>query len=229
MSRRQLASACVCISALLLSLLVAGAIAYKGTSAGRKLAGQLLGSYKHVHYLSGSVHGSVYYCPSQIGGYYEEAGSTAPLSCLRSPATATWVNTLASGRGASAVGSVAAKGKPTITFVANRNATFIKASGATCWTKQGIDYNFVGSPPFGFFSTEYMVVGTRHAGRVDLIGTMAGFQGFKETDTLNATTHQMVGESIYFGLNHPKSEQHLLTSYNQVSKAPKLPRTSPVC
>jgi hypothetical protein len=229
MSRRHRTSACVCIGTLLISLSAVAAFAYTGTSAGRRLAGQLLGSYNHVHYLSGSVHGSVYYCPSQVAGYFEEAGSTAPASCLTSPATATWVGTLSSGRYTSAVGTVVAKHQPTITFVAGRSATFIKASGARCWTKQGIDYNFVGSPPFGFFVREYMVVGPKHGADVDLIGTMPSFQGFKETDTLSAKTHQMVGESIYFGLNHPNTEQHLLTSYHQVFQAPKIPSTSPVC
>jgi hypothetical protein len=41
MSRRHRASACVWISVLLASLSAAEALAHKGTSAGKKLAGQL--------------------------------------------------------------------------------------------------------------------------------------------------------------------------------------------
>ena len=58
---------------------------------------------------------------------------------------------------------------------------------------------------------------------------MSSFGGFKETDTLNATTHQMIGESIYFGHNHPKTQNHLITSYHQVNRAPSVPHTNPVC
>ncbi|MFL5824260.1 MAG: hypothetical protein ACJ764_12565 [Solirubrobacteraceae bacterium] len=50
----------------------------------------------------------------------------------------------------------------------------------------------------------------------------------KETDTLNARTHQMIGESICFGL-HRGNRVHLITSYHQSHSAPTVPRTSPVC
>ena len=73
-----------------------------------------------------------------------------------------------------------------------------------------------------------MTVGKRHGGNVELIGTRPGGH-FKETDTINAQSHQMVGESIFFGLRRSTPAQHLLTSYHQVSKAPTTPNTSPTC
>ena len=219
----------VSICSLALALSVTSALGYGGTRAGKKLAREMLSSYKHVHHLAGSVHGSVYYCPSFIGGYAEEFAFQAPRSCKKHPATASWVNTLSRGKGVSAVGKVTAKGRPTITFVARKTATFIKARGASCWTKQSEDGFFVGSPPFAFFGSEYMTVGRKHNGRIELIGTSKSFNGFKEIDTLNAKTHHMIGESIYVGRNKKRTEQHLITSYHQVPRAPKLPRTAPVC
>jgi hypothetical protein len=228
MFNRSRAVHCICVCSALLAVAAGSAIAYTGTTKGKKLAAQLLSSYKHVHYLAGSVHGSVYYCPEEFGGYFEAPGSV-PASCAKHPAKASWVNTLKHGKGASAVGKVTAKGRPTIAFVAQKSATFIRAQGAKCWTKQkGTDYNFVGLPPFSFFPNEYMTVGHKHHGEVQLIGTMSG-GAFKEIDTLNAKTHQMIGESIYFNRNHKAKEQHLLTSYHTAHKAPKVPRTTPVC
>ena len=105
----------------------------------------------------------------------------------------------------------------------------LTAQGANCWTKQSVDYNFVGYAACGFFPNEYMTVGKKHAGLVKLFGKSSGYGGFNETDTLNAKTHQMIGESIYFGTKHKSAEQQLLTSYHQVKSAPKVPRTNPVC
>jgi len=226
MSRRLSASACAGL--IVLSMSAAAALAYTGTSAGKKLAGQMLASYKNVHYLAGSVHGSVYYCPSQIGGYFEAAGSRAPASCRNNSATVSWVNTLSKGNGASAVGTVVSKGKPTITFVASRGATFTQAKGARCWTRQSVDYTFVGYAPFGFFPNEYMTVGAKHKNTVDLMGTMPGGH-FKETDTIGTKSHQIVSEDIWFNLKSSTPAEHLLTTYHQVSQAPKVPGTSPVC
>lgn len=226
MSGRYRVVGLICICSALLSAWAGIALGYTGTRQGKKLAAELLASYKHVHYLAGSVHGSVYYCPQETGGYAELAGFPAPASCASHPAKAAWVNTLSRGKGASAVGTVTAKHRPTIAFVATKTATFIRARGAHCWTKQGVDYNFVGYPPFGFFPKEFMTVGSKHHNRIQLIGKMSNF---KETDTLNATTHQMIGESIFFGTNHKATEDHLITSYHQAHSKPAVPRTSPVC
>lgn len=229
MSDRQRLVGLIGLGSVVLLTAAASALAYTGTPKGKKLAAELLASYKHVHYLAGSIHGSVYYCPSVVGGYAVETGYAAPSSCLKHPATASWVNTLSNGKGASAVGKVTSNGEPTITFVANPTATYIRAQGAKCWTKQAVDYQFVGYPPFAFFKNEHMTVGKKRNGRIQLIGTSSAFNGFKETDTLNAKTHQMIGESIYFGLTNKKTEDHLLTSYHTASSAPKAPRTTPAC
>jgi hypothetical protein len=219
----------VCVCAVPLAVAAASALGYTGTVAGKKLAGQLLRAYDHVHYLAGSVHGSVYYCPQEVGGYDELISGTPPPSCAGHPAKASWVNTLSRGKGVGAVGTVAAQGKPTITFVAKKSNTFIRSKGAHCWTKQYTDYSFVGYPPFAFFPKEYMTAGAKRHNRIKLIGKMSSFGGFMETDTVNATSHQMIGESIYFGHDHPKTQSHLITSYHQEHGAPSVPRTSPVC
>ncbi len=124
------------------------------------------------------------------------------------------------GTGVSVVGTVTAQNRPTITFVGDTSATFIKARGAHCWTKQIADYNFIGTPPFGFFPKEYMSVGATHGNRIKLLGRM---KNFHEVDTLNATSHQMIGESIFF------SKDHLITSYHTTHRAPAVPGTTPVC
>ena len=137
------------------------------------------------------------------------------------------MNTLSRGKGVSAVGKVSAKHKPTITFVATSKGTFIKAQGAGCWTEQEvngspeIDYNFVDSAPFGFVPKESMSVGRKHGNRIELIGRMSAFGGFMETDTLNAETHQMIGESIFFGRKHKATEVHLSSSYHTTHTAPR--------
>lgn len=229
MSGRYRVVSSVCICSALLAVGAGGAFGYTGTRQGKRLAAELLASYKNVHYLVGSVHGSVYYCPQETGGYAELTGFPAPASCAKHPAKVAWVNTLSRGKGASAVGTVTASNEPTITFVARKTATFIKPRGAHCWTKQSVDYSFVGYPPFAFFPKEYMSVGPKRDNRIDLLGRMSGFGGFKETDTLNAQTHQMIGESIFFGTKHKSTEDHLLTSYHSTRRAPTVPDTSPVC
>ncbi len=230
MSWRRPVGSLIAVCCALLALIAATALAYKGTPQGKKLARQLLASYNRVDFLAGSVHGSVYYCPSAVGGYAEEGGGyLAPQACQKHPAKASWVNTLSHGKGVSAVGKVTSKGEPTITFVAQSSATYIKAKGSTCWSKQQLDYNFVGSPPFAFFTDEYMTVGKKRGDTIQLIGTSSDFNGFKEIDTLNSKSHQMIGENIMFGRNDKKTEVQLLTSYHQAKSAPKVPRTSPVC
>lgn len=229
MSGRYRAAGLVCVCLGLLALSVASALGYTGTRKGKRLTAQLLASYKHVHYLAGSNWGSVYYCPSQVGGYVVAAGFQPPASCAKHRAKASWVQTLSHGKGVSAVGTVTAKHRPTITFVATNKATFIKAKGARCWTKQYTDYQFVASPPFGFYPKEYMTVGHKHGNEIDLIGRMSGAGGFMETDTLNASSHQMIGESIYWGLDHKQTEEHLLSHYHQVHQAAAVPHTHPVC
>ena len=220
----------IAVCCALLAVVAGTALAYKGTPQGKKLARELLASYNHVHYLAGSVHGSVYYCPTAIGGYAEEGGGyLAPPACQKHPAKASWVNTLSHGKGVSAVGMVTSKGEPAITFVANKSATFIRAKGSTCWTKQSLDYNFVGSAPFAFFNDEYMTVGKKRGDTIQLIGTSSAFNGFKEIDSLNSKSHQMIGENIMFGRKDKKTEVQLLTSYHQAKSAPKVPKTAPAC
>jgi hypothetical protein len=228
MFRKRPVASLIAVCCVLLAVVAGTALAYQGTPQGKKLAGELLASYNHVHYLAGSVHGSVYYCPSAVGGYVEEGGGyLAPASCQKHPATASWVNTLRRDRGRSAVGQVTSKGEPSITFVAKGTTTFIRAKGATCWTQQS--GNFFEGPLFSFFSDEYMTVGKKRGKTIQLIGTSSDFNGFKEIDTLNSKSHQMIGESIYFGRKHKSTEVHLLTSYHQAKRAPMVPHTSPVC
>jgi hypothetical protein len=231
MFKRRPVASVLGVCCVVLAAAAGTALAYKGTPQGKKLASQLLGSYNHVHYLAGSVHGSVYYCPSAVAGYAEEGGGyLAPAACRKHPAKASWVNTLSHGKGVSAVGKVTSKGEPTITFVANKSGTFIKAKGSSCWTKQqSFDYNFVGSAPFAFFSSEYMTVGKKSGKTIQLIGTSSDFNGFKEIDTLNSKSHQMIGENIMFGRKNKKTEVQLLTSYHTAKGAPRVPKTSPVC
>jgi hypothetical protein len=105
-----------------------------------------------------------------------------------------------------------------------------RVTGATSWTKQSVDYSFVGYPPFSFFKDEFMSVGKKTHRTVQLIGTSSkDAGGLKEADTLNAKTHQMIGESIFFGTKHKSTEDHLLSHYHQVKSAPNVPHTSPVC
>src|SRR5580704_15864289 len=85
-------------------LSASAALAYTGTTAGKKLAAQMLGSYKHVHYLAGSEHGGVYYCTSgTFEGFALGAVANLPSTCRARPVTATvsWVATLSDGKGAS--------------------------------------------------------------------------------------------------------------------------------
>jgi hypothetical protein len=205
--------------------------ALSGTSAGKQLARQMLASYKHVHWLHGSEHGDVHYCPSVAPGY--SLGTSPPAGC-GSKATVAWTQTLSNGKGMSAVGTVIAAGKPTITFVANRQGTFWKAasslgSGANCWSKAGQDGTFVGGPPFGFYDVEYLTVGAHIGPNVLLHGTSRNGIPVNETDTINSHTHQMVGEDIHLHTMHPTFLLHLITSYHQVFKAPTVPATTPLC
>jgi hypothetical protein len=62
-----------------------------------------------------------------------------------------------------------------------------------------------------------------------LYGTTPNGIPVTETDTINATTHHIVGENIHLHFMHPTFIEHLLTSYYTVSKAPKVPTTTPLC
>jgi hypothetical protein len=213
-------------------LSASAAWAYTGTTAGKKLAGQMLGSYKHVQYLAGSEHGGVYYCTSgTLEGFSLGSVATLPSKCGAKPVTATvsWVATLSDGKGASAVGTVVAHGHPTIGWVANRHGTFYEPAGSHCWvTSQAVDSTFVGYAPFGFFPAESMSVGGHHGSDVQLIGTM-GHGDFKEVDTIDSHTHHIVGENINFAIKERQQAWNLITSYHEPSKGPKTPTTKPAC
>jgi hypothetical protein len=221
------------VIAILIGVLSATAAwAYTGTSAGKKLAGQMLGSYKHVHYLAGSEHGSVYYCTaSTLEGFV--VGPTAYLdpSCRSHPISATvaWEATLSNGRGSSAVGTVVAHGHPTIDWVTSRSGSSFRVAGSSCWvTSRLIDPSYVGYAPFGYFANEYLTIGSHHGSNVELIGTM-GHGDFKETDTINSQTHHIVGENIHFNIKSKTQAWNLITSYTEPSKGPKTPSTKPAC
>lgn len=206
--------------------------AYTGTSAGKKLAGQMLGSYKHVRYLAGSEHGGVYYCTvGTLEGFLAGAAADLAPTCRSHPisATVSWEATLSNGKGSSAVGTVVAHGHPTIDFVSSRSGTFYRVGGSKCWvTSTSPDPTYVGYAPFGFFPNEYMTVGSHHGSIVQLIGTM-GNGNFKETDTINSHTHHIVGENIHFNIKNKTQAWNLITSYSEPSKGPKTPTTKPAC
>jgi hypothetical protein len=200
--------------------------AYTGTPDGKKLAGQVLASYKHVHWLQGSEHGDIHYCAKAIAGFSE--GVTPPAGCP-AKATVSWVETLSNGINKSAVGTVVAPGKPTITFVANNAGTFTKAKGNSCWVKKAKDGSFVGYPPFSFSGDEFMTVGHHIGPNVLLNGSARSGLPTHETDTVNSHTHQIVAEDIQIHVMHPTFVLHLITSYHQVLKAPTVPATTPLC
>jgi hypothetical protein len=207
-------------------LFASAAWAYTGTTAGKKLAAQMLGSYKHVPYLAGSEHGSVYYCTRGLPeGFY--VGAPNPSCTVKG--TVSWVATLSGGKGSSAVGTVVAHGHPTIDWVANRHGSFFRAVGSSCWvTSKTVDPMYVGYAPFGFFPNEYLTVGPHHGSNVELTGTM-GHGSFSETDTINSHTHHIVGENIHFDIKSRTQAWNLITSYNEPSKGPKAPKTTPAC
>jgi hypothetical protein len=214
----------------LVVLSAALAWAYTGTSAGKKLAGQMLSSYKHVRYLAGSEHGSVYYCTTERlpeGFWLGPPGQVSPR--CRIPATVSWIATLSDGKGASAVGTVVAHGHPTIDWVAVSHASYYRIAGTKCWvTIHQSDPAYVGYPPFGYFSREYLTLGKRHGSDIQLIGT--GENGnFKEVDTINVYNHHIVGEEINFGIRTPSQRWNLTTSYSEPSNGPKMPATTPTC
>jgi hypothetical protein len=222
----QAARSSIVIGLLVGVLSATTALAYTGTTAGKKLAGQMLGSYKHVHYLAGSEHGSVYYCThGLLEGFY--LGALNPSCPVK--ATVSWVATLSGGKGASAVGTVAAHGHPTIHWVANRHGSFYRAAGSSCWvTSKTVDPTYVGYAPFGYFPDEYLTVGSHHGSNVELTGTM-GHGSFSETDTINSHTHHIVGENIHFAIKSKTQAWNLITSYTEPSKGPKAPTTTPTC
>jgi hypothetical protein len=216
----------VVAAAIIGGLSATAAWAYTGTSSGKKLAGQMLSSYKHVTYLAGSEHGSVYYCASGMPeGFY----LGPPYSGCAVKATVSWVATLSGGKGSSAVGTVVASGHPTIDWVADNRGSFYRAAGASCWvTTNRVDPVFVGSPPFAYFPNEYLTVGSHHGADVQLIGTQAN-GNFKEIDTIDSHTHHIVGENIQFSIKHPAQAWNLITSYHEPSKGSKAPTTTPAC
>jgi hypothetical protein len=200
------------------------AVAYTGSAPGKKLASEMLASYKHVHYLSGAQHGSVFYCASLPEGVYLGAKTSGANACA-TPAHDAWVATLARGNGVSAVGTVTAPGKPAIHWASSSKGTFTRIGSASCWHKSSPDPSYVGSPPFGFFSTEHLTVAGRSGPNVLLVGTASHF---KETDTISSKTHEIVGEDIHFAIGQPQAWT-LITSYHNVSKAAAIPKTTPVC
>jgi hypothetical protein len=206
--------------------------AYTGSPAGKKLAGQMLGSYKHVRYLAGSEHGSVYYCTDRtLEGFTVGPSAFLAPSCRSHPisATVSWEATLSNGKGSSAVGTVVAHGHPTINWVSNHSGSFYRVGGSGCWvTSKLTDPSYVGYAPFGFFSNEYLTVGSHHGSDVQLIGTM-GHGDFQETDTINSHTHHIVGENIHFNIKSKTQAWNLITSYSEPSKGPKTPSTKPAC
>jgi hypothetical protein len=202
------------------------ALAYTGTSLGKKVAGEMLASYKHVHYLAGSHNGNgVVYCAGNPEGVYVGPANDAPAACRGTPGTQSWVETLANGVGVSAVGRTTAGGKPAISFVTTKSGTFWRAAGASCWQHSpSPDSTFVGSPPFGYFPKEYMTVTGMSGGNILLSGTVTGH--LKEVDTISASTHEIVGEDIHF-LGPYGFVLH--THYHNASAAPVLPDTTPAC
>jgi hypothetical protein len=215
----------VVVGVLIAVVSASAAVAYIGTSAGKKLAGQMLSSYKHVRYLAGSEHGSVYYCTSGLleGFLVGPKYSPCPVK-----ATVSWVATMSNGKGSSAVGKVVAHGHPTIDWVANRRGSFYRVSGTSCWvTSNRVDATYVGSPPFGYFPKEYLAIGSHRGSNVQLNGTIDGM--FKETDTINSHTHHIVGESIHFNIKSKTEAWNLITSYSEPSKGPAVPSTTPAC
>jgi hypothetical protein len=221
------------VVAILVGVLSATAAwAYTGTPAGKKLAGQMLGSYKHVRYLAGSEHGSVYYCTAgTLEGFLVGPAADLFASCRSHPvaATVSWVATLSNGKGSSAVGTVVAHGHPTIDWVSGRTGSFYRTAGSGCWvTSKSIDPSYVGYAPFGYFPNESLTIGSHHGSNVQLIGTM-GHGAFEETDTINSHTHHIVGENIHFNIKSKTLAWNLITSYTEPSKGPKTPSTKPAC
>jgi hypothetical protein len=191
--------------------------AYTGTPAGKKLTGQVLASYKHVHAISGTLTGDVWYCPSIAGGVYVGARATT----CPTPGTQALVNTLSNGRVAAQQGTVKAHGQPTISFEISHAGSFWKAAGDSCW-KHAAPFG-IGATPFGYASNESMSVTGSGGGNVVLTGVVPGV--LKEVDTVSASTHEIVAENIHFlGANG----YALHTRYHNVS-APKALTTTPLC
>lgn len=222
---RTRASAGVLTGLIVVMLSAAAAWAYGGSAAGKRLAAQMLASYKHVHYLAGSQHGSVYYCTAFPEGVYLGQADQALSSC-KTPATDSWVATLSHGRGVSAVGTVAAGGHPNIDWTTSNKGTFWRVAGTSCWQSATPDISYVGSPPFGYFPKEYLTIAGHSGANILLVGTASHF---KETDTISSSTHEIVGEDINFGIGQPASSWILKTHYRNASTAPAMPAATPVC